>query len=95
MGHMINHTKVASGILVAVFLMNKSMMLRTNEKIGRRNEPIWNPLVTLWSFGDVIGNGFWMKCPGIQKLNLVVCCIEAKLKMRLLLPSNPMRSLVS
>ena len=55
---MINHIKVASGILVAVFLMNKSMMLRTNEKIGRRNEPIWNPLVTLWSFGDVIGNDF-------------------------------------
>ena len=55
---MINHVKVASGTLVAVFLMIKSMMLRTNEKIGKRNGTTLNPLVTLWSFGDVIGNDF-------------------------------------
>ena len=58
MGLMVNHVKVASGILVAVFLMTKSMMLRTNEKIGRRNGLTLNPLVTWWSFGDAIGNGF-------------------------------------
>ena len=58
MDHMINHVKVASGTLVAVFLMIKSMMLRTNEKIGKRNGTTLNPLVTLWSFGDVIGNDF-------------------------------------
>ena len=55
---MINHVKDASGTLVAVFLMIKSMMLRTNEKIGKKNGPTWNLLVTLWSFGDVIGNDF-------------------------------------
>ena len=58
MDHMINHVKDASGTLVAVFLMIKSMMLRTNEKIGKRNETTLNLLVTLWSFGDVIGNDF-------------------------------------
>ena len=58
MDHMINHVKDASGTLVAVFLMIKSMMLRTNEKIGKKNGPTWNLLVTLWSFGDVIGNDF-------------------------------------